>query len=236
MAYKRTVTCSWCYGHGHNRNGCPDRKEYIANNPESYEATIASRQKARTRKCSYCGDTGHNRRTCPVLKRNKGLAATRNRNFRRALVAWMQEIGLGVGTLVKCKDYWGTVHTGMVTSFDWHRMNVWDFKNNWYGLKCVNVTNFREAADYGWTYISDSKKMPRPPEDADMNLLWNDKAVAGYMRHEEDVDKQGEWIVGRVSACDIENALPEGWLDGSDDALDMHFKGVKHWEHDWCTE
>ena len=53
--------CSYCWGKGHNRSTCPELKEYIRTNPNSYEAQReaekVARRKARKktpRKCGFC--------------------------------------------------------------------------------------------------------------------------------------------------------------------------------------
>ena len=57
MSYNGTVYCSYCGQKGHNMRSCPKRKEYIANNPDSWqarrEAEQKRRRKARGRRCSY---------------------------------------------------------------------------------------------------------------------------------------------------------------------------------------
>lgn len=100
MAQRR---CSYCGNTGHNRRTCPQRKQYIADNPDSYTALLENQRKANhsDRKCSYCGDTGHNRRTCPTLEKHKRNAVRRNREFRATLLESMREHGFGEGALIE---------------------------------------------------------------------------------------------------------------------------------------
>tara|TARA_Y100000310_G_scaffold33217_1_gene31399 strand:- start:157 stop:867 length:711 start_codon:yes stop_codon:yes gene_type:complete len=64
MSYNGTVRCSHCWERGHNKRGCPERKKYIEENPDSRAAYLVTQQKARKRKCGWCSETGHNTRTC----------------------------------------------------------------------------------------------------------------------------------------------------------------------------
>ena len=76
MAWNGTVTCSECYNTGHNRNGCPRRKERHAEalalpegEREYYQRRlIEDFARKKQRKCSYCDEQGHNRRSCQKLK------------------------------------------------------------------------------------------------------------------------------------------------------------------------
>jgi len=103
MAWNGTVTCSYCYAGGHNRRGCPKLKEYIKENPDSYEANRAEVRKRTysTRACSYCKEPGHTRRTCGHMKRHKAEWVDHNRRWCGLVNEMLRERGIGVGTLVK---------------------------------------------------------------------------------------------------------------------------------------
>ena len=48
MSYRgRSVYCSFCGERGHNRTGCPKRKQYIKDNPDSWEAIKDQRKQHR---------------------------------------------------------------------------------------------------------------------------------------------------------------------------------------------
>ena len=47
MSYTRSVYCSFCGERGHNRTGCPKRKQYIKDNPHSWEAIKEQRKQQR---------------------------------------------------------------------------------------------------------------------------------------------------------------------------------------------
>ena len=97
MAY-----CSWCGNRGHNSATCPDRKEWLTANPDTYEAAYeaakVARRKARkqtTRKCSFCEKPGHNIKTCSTKRviHNKFIAL--NSAFRRRVLEELSVQGLG---------------------------------------------------------------------------------------------------------------------------------------------
>jgi hypothetical protein len=113
MSYSGTVYCGYCGGRGHNKRGCEQRKEYIANNPTSWtarrEAEAAERRKQRKRVCSYCCDSGHNTRTCPTKKEDQHRLVAHLKDERETFLLKMKELGWGVGALYNRQGRWGDV-------------------------------------------------------------------------------------------------------------------------------
>ena len=107
MSYSGTVRCGQCYEPGHNRTGCPELRKAWEQNPDSYLgrewARIVAR-KAKPKVCGYCDETGHTRAGCDTSKKHKAQFQMDLNLWRKALTKWMQDIGLGVGALVKCTD------------------------------------------------------------------------------------------------------------------------------------
>lgn len=131
MSYSGTVYCSYCARQGHNKRGCPDRKEYIANNPDSWTATrdreAELNRKTRGRRCSYCDFRGHTVRTCDKKKTDKQILVQKLTKTRRNVLDAMANSGLGIGALVEVKrSSWRDVprELGLVTSIDWKRTAV----------------------------------------------------------------------------------------------------------------
>lgn len=126
MSYSGTVYCSYCGQRGHNMRSCPKRKEYIANNPDSWQAKDQAsrerRRQARGRRCSYCGDRGHTARTCEKKKNDKQLLIKKLASTRRAILDKMANSGLGIGALLEVRRHsWGDYPSeiAMVTSVRW---------------------------------------------------------------------------------------------------------------------
>jgi hypothetical protein len=111
MSWNGTVRCSECYKKGHNRNGCPELKEAMQKrievDPEDWYAKsyFEKKQRQSTRTCGYCKRTGHNRKTCPEAKKDKQRFIEKNVKLRTEALNWLEEAGLGIGTLVKY-SYW----------------------------------------------------------------------------------------------------------------------------------
>jgi hypothetical protein len=135
--YNRTVYCSYCGRKGHNKRGCPARKEYIANNPDSYTARreeikkqrAAERRASNPRRCGYCDKTGHNARTCEVKASDKSLLPKQLARRRARIMEEMQRQGIGVGSLVelfhptRASESYDTV---IITNIPWHRVDNLD--------------------------------------------------------------------------------------------------------------
>ena len=128
--YNGRIRCGFCYEYGHNSRTCPEKKarlernleaakeddgrytEYYAHkiakmtgvNPETGEE-VKRRDESRGRVCSYCNARGHNRRTCATLKSDLARYAVMTREARQEVRAWALEDGIGIGAMVKYKEY-----------------------------------------------------------------------------------------------------------------------------------
>ena len=107
MSWNGTVRCGNCYESGHNKTGCPELKKAWEKDPTSYKgrewARIEARKKA-PKKCSYCKETGHTRAGCDEIKQHRVQFHNDAALFRKVLVKWMGEVGIGVGALVRSSD------------------------------------------------------------------------------------------------------------------------------------
>ena len=133
MSYRgRSVYCSFCGERGHNRTGCPKRKQYIKDNPDSWEAIKEQRKQHRRdeikakggRKCSYCNNRGHTVRTCEVKKQDRVRLIEVLTRERAEGLKRLNEIGWGVGALFEKKNRWvDEKQIYMVESIEWDRWN-----------------------------------------------------------------------------------------------------------------
>ena len=107
MSYNGTVRCSVCYEKGHNKTSCPTLRKAWEEDPTSYQGRQWQRildRKAKPKVCSYCGTTGHTRAGCDIAKKHKAQFQMDLNLWRKALVKWMSDTGLGIGALVKCNN------------------------------------------------------------------------------------------------------------------------------------
>jgi hypothetical protein len=102
MSYSGTVHCGHCYETGHNKRGCPKRKQFAVENPDSYVARQFADQKARAqkRRCSFCAKIGHNRRGCTEFKTTTAEAERDSRQYRRNFLKYIKDMGLTPGALI----------------------------------------------------------------------------------------------------------------------------------------
>ena len=107
MSYSGTVHCGHCYDKGHNKSACPKMRREAAENPDSWQAKTVARYEARRAQpkiCSYCDESGHTRAGCNDMKAHKSQFQEDLILWRQAMVKWMQDTGLGIGSLVRCED------------------------------------------------------------------------------------------------------------------------------------
>ena len=132
MSYSRTVYCSYCGGKGHNRRSCATKKEYVAQNPDSYtarrDAVAAEQRKNRPRTCSYCLESGHNARTCGTKVKDKRILAQKLSRQRAVIMDKMIENGIGIGTLfdINSRYYGEESSCFLLTGIEWEKTDTYD--------------------------------------------------------------------------------------------------------------
>ncbi len=147
MSWNGTVRCGHCYESGHNKRSCPQLTETLKRRAleeqaqgEGLDGYWGRRYTKRTglyadgtaapktakakqvRRCKYCNKKGHNRRTCPELKEHIATAAVECVEYRTALLARMQELGMGIGALLSTERYGETIGY-MVQGIGWEGIN-----------------------------------------------------------------------------------------------------------------
>ena len=199
MSWNNTVTCSHCYNQGHNRRGCPKLKEYVADNPDSFEANRESRRQSRetTRSCSYCKQTGHNRKTCEPLKLDVGNAYRVNGVWRENVHQYLMENGIGVGALVRFKSGWDGEAFGMVKRMDWDEATFKGKRDGNLGAFII-VTPLKDIAERGGHSV-------RLPEDCEDSVS-ESQYVHGRPRILE--------VVSPLTASAVASQIPSDWVLG----------------------
>jgi len=105
MSYNGTVYCGYCGNRGHNKLGCPVRKENAENS--DYLKREIEREKQRReyavakRVCSYCKEPGHNRRKCAVMVDDRETIRVDTAFARKRVLNSMRQNGIGRGALVR---------------------------------------------------------------------------------------------------------------------------------------
>ena len=162
MSWNGTVRCGWCYESGHNKRSCPQLKEHIEQNPDSYYAKIEKRKKAnaKKRRCTYCNLTGHNRRTCERLANDQVAWIDKAKTWRLAWAEWMAERGVAPGALVEVETGWSSSGVRLVKGFAWQSLNH-ESQQCSHPHQAVRVARVHDVAGvgYGWTV-----QLPQHPE------------------------------------------------------------------------
>ena len=152
MSWNGTVRCGWCYESGHNKRSCPQLKEHVEQNPDSYHAKIETRKRANTKKrrCTYCNLTGHNRRTCERLANDQVAWIDKAKTWRLAWASWMAELGLSPGALVEVETGWSSRGVKLVKGFVWtslnHEAQVTDYPHQ--AVRVTDITKLHGSRGY----------------------------------------------------------------------------------------
>ena len=203
MSYNGTVRCSSCYKKGHNKLGCPERAQRIKENPNGYDAQQEMYRKAnaKVRACSYCEEPGHNRKTCKEIKVDRQGFVNKNIKLREAVLTWMKEAGVGIGSLITvARNQWNPEpgdNTEMlfVDHISWTNVRVGSWR----------MTDNGHKGPKGWgTGLFAGKCIG--PEMADERRSFRRSTPAALLS-----------INGTVEARLIEMMVPSGWKTVTDE-------------------
>ena len=221
--YKKTVRCSFCGEHGHNKISCVKLKEYVEATRELYGSdhpivvehdlskakysSKSSKNANKKRLCTYCFESGHNRRTCSHLKKHRDSLIEKNYQWRRSILSVFRENGVGVGSLLSYNNAfeygWSNTYPNDLNSKD-----LWMIvKINWPDI------NFFESCDY--SIVISLVKRPSTKKSIGIESL-----IMKYPNNYHNSDSV--WNI--VSRAHTENKLPEGWL--SSDSTIVNKVGV----------
>ena len=136
-------TCSYCWGPGHNKRGCPELKEDAAkdakNGIRSWRTRYVeeNKRKSKNRKCGYCKEVGHTRRTCTTLDSHKAVYVSLTKQLHEAYAGYFRRKGVAPGALVRSKGefYCYKLETTvnpmcMVMNIRWHQLDAFNFRSN----------------------------------------------------------------------------------------------------------
>jgi len=231
MAWNGTVTCSECYRTGHNKAGCPRRKERYQEAlaiPEadrdwgqqrlvdSYES---SKKRRSSRKCSYCSEAGHNRRKCTALSEHTGHVARQQAAFRMAFLEHVHDIGLQVGALVQqTGNHRAGAH--VVLNIHWDNIDITQCGSN--GL--LRFIQTRPLSDLGNSRARTHSFTLKSPD------TW---ATGPRYAGPQDRWQEDSYGIDVIGATHTPAQPPEGWLTGPGHIKEF-FKDRAAWQ--WPTK
>ncbi len=234
------MSCSYCYGYGHNKAGCPKRKAQVAESRAAGESNYLTRAEDRKdqakenrkkygspRRCSWCNGTGHNRRGCPEMKGLKASYVAHNAAYRQRLYNDMRERGFGVGALVEvnpefydteARKYVRQPITYLITSVNWSRLN-------WHHLYTANRNEVFKlsAVSVPTTHANASAWVPHPGKEGVQTIP--DPSYS-YGNDGDEVFR----LLSPVSASVFETTSPGAdWFDGTLGVEDIFNKELSPW-------
>ena len=232
------MSCSYCYGYGHNRVGCPERKKRVEDlrsggQSDHYLVTAEDRRKQShqnrgPRRCSWCNETGHNRRTCKNLRGIKDRFASYNSAFRRRAFEDLKEQGLGVGALVKLDQTWYDYHAGarkeetiiyMITKVFWENLHWTSCLNSNLSSRIFALSGISIPENHSKKTLT----IPHPGTEG---------VVAGPDNSYSDSFSSLNYeLVSPVSSSTIEATEPAAaWFQGTAGIARIFDKELQHWE------
>jgi len=238
MSYSRTVRCGHCYNSGHNKRGCPQRKQYAAENPNSYVAQQFKDDAARAKKrrCSFCAKIGHNRRGCAEFKTTTAQAERDSRKYRRNFLKYIKDMGITPGALIMrrnvqtydrtTREY--TTHDRQVcqvTDIFWDAVDYKAKDNEYAAYKAIQAVPVAQMMDRGareGLYLSAHESASLP------ETLRKEEARGSYM---------GEWEL--VSPGSGSAANPPADFVSDISKVKEHFKDAtsdSYQDNKWASE
>ena len=216
MSYSGTVRCGYCYTSGHNRLGCPDRRKFALENPESYESRRWHREQeerkrqVENRVCSYCKEPKHNRRGCKLLKEDRSLVVQRQDEYRKEFYHATSSAGLGPGSLVRVPlgsrndedGIWSKGYVAMVTRVHWHNVDFLlkdtDLTRGWRERDRA-LFQARVVSPFGYTEEDESyyRSPPRFNEVKNLSVLHVHKLLSPAI-NESDFGVDGDLVAELV--------------------------------------
>ena len=166
--YRRSPTCSHCWGRGHTKRSCPEMKtkaaEWLKKNEhlkgtdqypsrpwyvrqvEEYAESVKNRQ------CSWCGEKGHNKRGCQQRKGAQSKNISKNKEWRAEVLERLKKDGYGVGALLERSDR--PEHLYMITDMNWDRLNLTGSSHDSVPRYDYSKSNYKEGMQYPNLIIS----------------------------------------------------------------------------------
>ena len=233
MSWSGTVYCRYCGNKGHNSRTCPQKTEHYrlraqaeVDNGEAREGywhreyakrtgkwlngdvadEMKKRRRGSVRRCKYCNKTGHNTRTCPELKEAKARYMEQAIAAREAVWHGVQELGVGIGALVKGEHY-GTPVVYMVAKHNWNGVNHETVMRGQQFMLLQLLTGAQGADRWHRERWDELPHLANLPEELEQRSYAHRKEVVGP-------------VVGGLTP-------PEGWHEGADIDLKEVFKERK---------
>jgi len=230
MSWNGTVTCRVCHNTGHNRSGCPRRKERYQEalaKPEGereyYDVSIigefdrATARRSKPRACSYCKrQAGHNRRKCPELAEHTGYVQKQQVAFRKAFLEHIQGLGLNVGALVRAPGS-DNARVHIVTDIRWDLVDIAKWSD---GATCFigtrPIAQLANPRSLEWATVL-------PPESWPVGVTWRKENRYADERYMTEV----------ISSSRATIEPPSGWLT-NEGATKRLFEDREAWQ--WPRE
>lgn len=201
---RKTVKCSFCGRLGHNRISCAKLKQMIEDEREQHGSDHpdvklydelskgyskkSSNNANKIRHCKYCRNPNHNVRSCAMRERHISDLKKRNTVWRKALLEFFEERGIGTGCILTSKyskrygarmynkgDRW------ILTAIDWDKITFDSSRDpeEYKVFKLVNLSNSMVTTnlsvsqfvavneqsseiDFYWDVVSPSKTLDFP--------------------------------------------------------------------------
>jgi len=206
--------CGYCHqwDAGHNRIGCPKRKEDVADMRKRYEAgeytyypsLLAQDDKYKSkkaRKCSYCANRhyeweyDHTRRNCPRLKEDRHAVEAQNRKWRMDALHLLKSKGIGPGAIIRVEGR----GLGVISQVEWDNMT--SLMSNGHGETCCFFVSFFKS----------------PDRERGFNFLKDDALNRRYWGWEGPTE-----VLVPATERVIDANLPDDWAEGKT-GLDFYF-------------
>jgi hypothetical protein len=168
---RRQSMCRHCYSYGHTKRSCPQVKQIIAQNPNSYLAQDMKR------KCGFCREAGHTRAKCPDLAEKRRLQRIKILEDRTNVCNALTDMGIAPGALVRAECY--VPNDSATRKRGWHTLPAIVNKVNW-GDIAKSYSDCLEIVFPEYNIITST----RPPKHNLIKDNWSETSVLAPMSKE----------------------------------------------------
>lgn len=242
MSWNGTVTCSGCYGEGHNKRSCPELQKRLEERAATGDSWAEERlRRSRSKTCGFCKNEyhkddpeSHNARTCSWRKHFEAITTANVIRARKKVIKQVDSYGCFRGALVIFETneytndgYQQVEKMAMIEEIEWESINhqsIPDDEARYFNFPFMNVRHL------GGDQHDKVGRVRMPPElfcPDDFFSGESDEFPASPERRRQQEQARSDSNSVRIVSPSIKNGEPpSSWLEPAKIAREHHVKNL----------